>query len=154
MDEAFIKEMSRQAMVGSSQYDSEMYKYFQNLTEPSKNIPEEVKNKFWAFSNKEAVLTNMTPAEIKNVLLDFDINYVMYLLSKSERDFTFEEMSQLEQTKGHLNIRLHRGKDGFERRMQATQIKDITLNRPGMEGVGILGRLANMVGLGKKSKRL
>jgi len=147
LTEQFIRDMSDQAINQQMDYDSEMYKYFQNLVK-TEGIPAKIKQRFWAFSDKEAVLTNMRVDEIRRVLMDFDINYLMYLMSRDESDFNFEEMLEIEQGKSHLNIRLHRSKDGFERRMESTQIREMTVSRQG----GKEGVLSSFFGLFKRRR--
>jgi hypothetical protein len=143
MSPQFIDGLIRDTTQQPVDYDSEMYKYYKNLID-TREIPADLKMPFWAFVDKEAVLTNLTPQDIIKVGLDFDINYIMYLMATPNSEFTFEQMAKIEQLRAHLNLRLHRAILGFERKMESTQIREVNLMREGGSGNPLAGFLGLM----------
>ena len=143
MSPQFIDGLIRDSTQQPVDYDSEMYKYYKNLID-TREIPADLKPPFWAFVDKEAVLTNLSQTDIEKVALDFDINYIMYLMATPNADFTFEQMAKIEQLRAHLNLRLHRSIGGFERKMESTQIREVNLMREGGAGNPLAGFLGLM----------
>jgi len=146
MTEDFLRKMSGDAMTQPIAYDGEMFKHFDRLISTDAIDPK-MKKDFWGFSDKEAVISNMNPTTIIQVLRDWEINELWWMMSHPEKDFDFEQMARMGQARAHLRQRLHRSLNGFERKLQATEIKEVNLNK-GQEGK--TAGLLNFFGLFKK----
>lgn len=88
-------------------------------------IPKEVKGLFWAFMDKEAALTQLNSSDIRRLMRSLDDTIVAYLMAKpSYRHEWYDEFIQT-QLRGKLFMKLKRSENGFERKLNATQIKEI-----------------------------
>lgn len=149
VSEDFLQRMSAAAVAQPMIPDDGMFKHFRDLIDTS-TIDPRIRKDFWGFSDKEAVISNMKPDVIIDVLRDWDITTLWWFMSHPERDLSFERMALIEQARAHLRQRLHRSLDGFERRLEATEIKEVSLNRPFGQDAGGQNALSKFFGVFKR----
>lgn len=113
-----------------------------------KSIPHELKQYFWAFADKEMTLTNLKSKDIDHLMMMYDTVNLSALMTMPSNKYTF--MGQTD----HLNLRtktfikLKRSEDGFERKIQATQIREIRTDSG--QKADKRGFVSRIFGLGRK----
>lgn len=128
--------------------EEQFYRYIQFILE-EKAIPQEIKELFWAFSDQENALTNLTDSDIRNIINHLEIAFSYITMNKPDYNFNFADEIMLAQLRAKLMIKLKRSKLGFERKMQATQIREVYAQQkeaPITFGKKIGGFFAKLVG--------
>jgi hypothetical protein len=107
-----------------------------------KSIPPNLSEPFWGFGDKENAISNLRPDDIKSVLNQFEIARLTYLMSKPEFEHSWKDELALNNLRPKLQVKLKRSEGGFERRLEATQIRQIQTDSLGREQKkGFLGRI-------------
>ena len=114
--EGLLEEMEEEDKV---EYYSDVTKY---LVEED-SLPQRVKEKFWLLPSKDTVLSNLDNRDVDIIMLEFDSAYLVYLMSKPEHEYSFQDELNYLQARAKLRLKLKRSLYGFERKMIATQIK-------------------------------
>jgi len=136
-----VEDLIRQGYEKAKQdFEVEQYAFGKYLIEDD-TTPEDIRTIFWVISTKDAVLSNLDEADIKKLLLEFDDAYLAYLMTFPDYKFSFADELAYAEARMKLLLRLKRAKYGYERRMLATQIREMryeetTEQRRG----GIIGR--------------
>lgn len=123
-------------------FDEALYRYTQFLIQ-EESIPDDIKARLWAFSDKENALSNIDKGTIRNMINYLEITYNYYTMSKPDYKFTFDDEIIHAQMKAKLIVKLSRSKEGFERRMQSTQIREVHMSE--RENQGILARAGGFI---------
>ena len=105
-------------------------KYIEYITE-EKSIPEDLKKLYWAFADKENVLSNLKPEDIARIMNNLEISYNFEVMKIPPYRYSFKMEQDFWQFKSKLLLKLKRSELGFERRTQATQIKEISTQQSG-----------------------
>lgn len=119
------------------------FRLIQFLVE-DKSIPKHIrKDLFWAFSDKEMSLSNLTEKDIERVLTGMNVAYNYYLMSKPDYEHTWKDDIDFRQLRMKVFVKLKRSQDGFERKLDATQIRVSQIEEGQIKstGGGIGGRL-------------
>lgn len=139
--------------IEASEIDRAMHKFVEFLVE-DKSIPDDVKRIFWAPSDKEAALTNLQEGDVGRIMNLFDITALYYMMSKPFWDHSFDDDFAMEQLRFKLFLKLKRSVRGFERRMEATQIRQMIYEEPTQASGGIVSRFSGgmrrMFGMGRR----
>jgi len=136
-----VEDLIRQGYEKAKQeFELETYAFGKYLIEDD-TTPEDVKTVFWIISTEDTVLSNLEDSDIKKLLLEFDDAYLAYLMTFPDYKFSFTDELAYAEARMKLLLRLKRAKHGYERRMLATQIREMryeeaTEQRKG----GIIGR--------------
>lgn len=109
------------------------------------NTPQGIKETFWALTDKENALTNMTSDEIKDSILDLQDLQIAHVMTKGEFDYSFEDREQLSELGWAFIRKLRRSKDGFERNSIVKHIQERRIESGGagmvQKRTGFLGRI-------------
>lgn len=125
------EEMRRRAMMEANQpaeptpYDSELYKYSKYLVE-IEGIPPQIKEMLWSPVNKLHSLTNLKTDDITFLMREHDCILSLARTSIPEHEYTDSIDLSLEQLRMTFFSMVKKAEEGFERKMQATQIRQIS----------------------------
>lgn len=130
---------------------AEAVRLVQFLTE-NKSMPEDIHNQEWGFSSKEATLTHLGDKEIQAFDLRREIANDIKNISMRQKDFNWGMMINNQNKKVDWNLRIRRSRQGFERKMQTTQIRQLHTSKGQSQGKsGIISRIGGgLFGLGGK----
>lgn len=145
VDAGMMNDLFSESPIGSvSQED--WRKYIQYITE-DKSIPENIKNLFWAFSDKENVLSNLKEEDIRRIMNDLEICYNFEIMKMPPYKYSFQIEQQFWQFKAKLLLKLKRSQDGFERKAQMTQVKELhTDSNQQQNRGGVVGTISRLLG--------
>lgn len=125
--------------------DSEFYKFSQMLlTDDMKNVPEDLREKFWVFFDKELSLTNLTPDAVKWIMFQFDIAKLDSMIAKPDFELKFEDSGDATNMKVKAFAKIMRSTSPKrERELLATQIRQSIISD---ESSGVSGGFLSKVG--------
>lgn len=113
--------MDRQISGGLESSNNKLIEYLIN----DRSIPKHLRKQFfWAFSDKEMAISNLDDKQIRSVMLGSSIANKFYLMSKPDYKHTWEDEINYSNMRAKLFVKLNRSKDGFERKLEATQIRE------------------------------
>lgn len=92
------------------------------------SMPAIIKN-IMLFYVKTLPLSNLESSEMKGIMRGFDDTKLAVLMSRPKGRFTAEEEVQWTALRNWVDLEKTRGRGGFERAMQATQIQQITTDQ-------------------------
>ena len=107
---------------GTSPMGADFTEYIRTIL-IDEGLPVEVKKYFWGYSSRLNTLSNLNLNQINKLLFDFDDGWLALLMSIPRDSFTWELEALKTQFRSTYEIQLNRSANGFERRMEATQIK-------------------------------
>jgi len=128
-----------------------MHKFARLLLE-DELFPEDIKEHFPAFFDKETALSFIDKQTALTILNQFDDTVTSHLMSKPETDFSFEDEVNLTQARSRLLIKLQRAVGGprdklNERTSLMTQIRQMIAEPMEEPSGGVLNKVKS--GLGK-----
>lgn len=120
-----------------------------------KSIPKERAEKNWGFSNKEVALSHFDSSDAQILSLHFDVASLLEMMQKPDFKNDWNQVLEMENHRTDWFMRVRRAKQGFERKMQATQIRHLHSSRGSMgeeKKRNIISRLgAGLFGIGGRS---
>lgn len=138
-------------------FDSQMFKFSQFMIE-DKSTPktyEEMANdlekQFWAFTDKEAALTNLREEDVTPLMNAFDDTVRLYNMHYPQTHYTFEVAQFQRQLRAKFFLKIKRSINGFERKMNVSQIKQNIIEDNAYDkrpSTGVIGRVKSFFGLG------
>ena len=112
-----------------------------------KSIPKRFAENFWAFADKESAITYLEPGDINTLMMMFDVASLSFRMAKPDYKFTWDDQLQLSNLRMKFFIKTKRSTKGFERRLEATQIREIrTQTDAGIKKRGFVSRLFGLGG--------
>ena len=133
----------------NEEYSSELVEFQKYLLE-IEEIPEGIKNQLGGIVNRVHMLTKLTDSDIQTMLIRVDIILTQFKQSLFEWEFTPELQMQLSQLELIAYSLLHRSKDGFEREIEQTSIRQISYSQGDMfqaqPSTGLKGRIGRFFG--------
>lgn len=144
-----IENESRQMDGQQVDYQGDFFNYFTDLIR-IKNVPENIQQLLWGLANPVHTITNLDDADIRSMMRDFDTVITVWVMSIPEYEYTYDLYSSFRQLEILFYSMIKRSsKDGFERRMQATQIQQKEVSYAGereSSPSGIRGRVSKLFG--------
>jgi len=122
-----------------------MHKFARLLLE-DELFPEDIKENFPAFFDKETALTFLDQTTKRTLLNNFDDAVTAHLMGQPEDDFQFEDEVNLTQARARLNMKLQRAVGGprdklNERTSLMTQIKQMIAEPMEEPSGGVLNKI-------------
>lgn len=108
---------------------SDMVEYAKELMEDT-NINKRIKKVLWGVLSKHHILSNLDDTSLKLARLDLECNMASYRFTRPPYNNTWDTEHELEQVKMVFESLIRRGKDGFERKAQNTQIQQRIVSSP------------------------
>ncbi|MCD6541835.1 MAG: hypothetical protein J7K38_00730 [Thermoplasmata archaeon] len=102
-------------------FDETFYRYFAYLIDIDR-IPDDVLFSLWGIAHKIHQLTNFNAVDVRIMLRKVDNIFTYIRMSIPEYEYDFVMHNKLEQMELMFYSMIKRSEQGFERRMQATQI--------------------------------
>lgn len=125
--------MDRQISSGMSSPDNKLIEFLVN----DRSIPKKFRrNTFWAFSDKEMAITNFEKKDIQKEMLSLSIANKFYMMSKPDYDHSWEDEIAYSNMRAKFFAKTRRAIDGFERKMQVSQIRDFHSDAGKQRGSG------------------
>ena len=123
--------------------ESEFVRFLREiLDDPEARPPQEVKNAFWGYHTKESAVSNINQRDFEILVWKYRATEAWGLLSLPPRSLTFPQAMDLDNSFARVYLKLKRSVNGFERRMQVSQISVTqTVQQRIGKSVGFLGRL-------------
>ena len=98
----------------ASYLETEVFRFSKYLLDDD-DVPEDLKEWFWAFVNKEAALTNLNDVAVKRMMRCFENTSYLYMMTKPKHDHSFDEEVMLEQLRAKIHMKLLRSTGGKDR---------------------------------------
>ena len=136
-------------------FDESFYRYFAYLIDIDR-IPDDVHFSLWGPTHKVHQLTNFNATDIQIMQRNVEIILSYIRMSIPEYEYDFIMKNKFEQVKLLFFSMIKRSEDGFERRMQATQISQqehIFRQEKPKESHGLLERFGGWLGYKPKLSR-
>ena len=124
-------------------YPNESFRRFAEFLVKEDVIPERMGSTFWATKSKDVSLSNLSDKDVERLINDFDDMVDAYLISLPSGAFTFHDDFALSQLRIKWILRLKRSKEGFERKMLATQIKQQVFEETEQPKGGLISGIKN-----------
>lgn len=113
------------------------------------SIPKRLrKEEMWGFADKEMALSQLTGKDIDRVLTSLEVVHTLKQAARPDYDNSWEDEIDFRQLKAKVFVKLKRSEEGFERRIQATQVHESYYGeRLGQQGgPGLLQRIKGGLG--------
>lgn len=124
-----------------------MVEYIRELMN-DQNISDDIQERFFGILTKHHMLSKLGDMDITRARIDFDYTIEAYKMTIPPYKYTFEMENELAQLRMIFESLINRGKEGFERQSQNTQIQQRIISAP--TGFGLTEKPP---GLLKKIKR-
>lgn len=133
--------------VEGSPYGGDFFNYFTSLIEVY-NVPKHIKVSLWGLTNRVHQITNFNDKDIRMMMRDFDNVVTRWRMSIPEWEYTYELDAAFKQLETLFYSMVKRSSQGgFERRMQATQIRQVEASYgENKERKGITGKISRLFG--------
>lgn len=114
------------------------------------SIPKKWQDLFWAFSDKENAVGFIEKEDIDVLMNMWEITKLTYLMSRPDFEYKFPDMLELDNFRAKYFMKVKRSKNANERRLLATQIRQITTDSVmKSQKKGILSRIFGTIGGGQ-----
>lgn len=120
--------------------DAQTQKLFIQFLVDDISIPQELKTQFWAFSDKEVAIANLTEEKAQKILNQYDDSVSAFIMSRPSYQYTFDDEVLFTEMRSKLTIKLSRSIGGFERKQQTTQISQHIFEEVPQAKGGMVGR--------------
>lgn len=106
------------------------------------------KQEMWGFADKEMALSQLSAKDIDRVLTSLEVVHGLKQMSRPDYENSWEDEIDFRQLKAKVFVKLKRSEEGFERRIQATQVHESYYGeRLGQQnGPGIMQRIKGGLG--------
>lgn len=139
-----IADMMAEEMLARDRYQQDFSQYVEYILK--ERSPKETREKFWAWTDIEGALSNLNEEQIKRVVNRLAIVDRLNTIMKSPSEYKFEDLVEYWQTVQKATIKSHRSLQGFERKMQATQIKEVSAISRDSGGGGLFAPIRRLFG--------
>jgi hypothetical protein len=124
---------------------------FAELMVKDETIPLDIKDMFWGFLNKEAVLSRSDQKDRRRSENRYAILRNFYLMSKPQYKVDINEIIDMQNAQHRNTTKSNRSFGGFERQALTTQIKELRTPRtPDPKEKSFLSGIKNRLGFGHK----
>ncbi len=89
----------------------------------SSDIIKDTKEKLWGFLNNDAKLTKLEEKDIRMLMGQLDITFAWQMMSRPDYTYSFNDETMISNARARYFKMLKRAEGGFERKMEASQIK-------------------------------
>lgn len=120
--------------------DAQTQKLFIQFLVDDVSIPAELKLQFWAFSDKEVAIANLTEEKAQKILNQYDDSVSAFIMSRPSYQYSFDDETLFTEMRSKLTIKLSRSIGGFERKQQTTQISQHVFEEVPQAKGGMVGR--------------
>lgn len=136
------------------QFDEGFYRYFSYLIEIER-IPEDVIFSLWGLYNKVHQLTQFTAVDIAILEREIEIIFTKIRNSIPEYEYDYVTDLNLKQTQIMFFSMIKRSENGFERRMEATQIsqQEHTIHNAAPPRAGFIDKVGSFIGYKPNTRR-
>lgn len=86
------------------------------------NIPESIRGMYWGVFDANTILSNLSEKEIQWMMNEYELFELRVIRKLKGHEYNADVALEMTQIKKVYFAILHRAKDGFERKTQATQI--------------------------------
>jgi len=139
-----IADMMAEEMMSRDKGQQDFSQYVEYILK--ERSPKETRDKFWAWSDIEGALSNLSEEQIKRVINRLAIVDRLNMINMPPSEFKMDNLIEYWQMVQKATIKSHRSLQGFERKMQATQIKEVSaISRDNSSG-GLFGGIRRLFG--------
>jgi len=111
--ERSVPEMEREETL-RGQFGREDFKLVSYLLE-SPDVPDSLRDLFWAFSSRVLALTNLDNKDVKRIMFDWRDAKITFLMSRPHYKYTFQEQLAISNFESVLFATLKRSTGGTQR---------------------------------------
>lgn len=139
-----IADMMAEEMLAKDRQQADFSHYVEYILK--ERSPKATRDKFWAWSDIEGALSNLPEEQVKRTINRLAIVDRLNMIKKPPSEFTMDDLVEYWSMVQKATVKINRSRDGFERKMQATQIKEVNAVSRDSSGGGVFGKLKSMFG--------